>query len=948
MTDKDLTGLGFLNGGGEMGERIRTKDWRTTPIGAPATWPQSLRTTVSILLNSRFPMFVWWGPQLTTIYNDAYIPIAGEKHPVLLGESGSRMWAEIWDVIGPMAEQVMNAGVASWADDQLLLMNRHGYVEETYFTFSYSPIFTDDGKVGGLFCACTETTGKVLSARHLQQSEANFRNLVKQAPVAICIVSGTDYLVEIANERMLQFLGRSSDIIGRPIIEALPEARVQGLMQILDTVQQSGEPYHIDTFPATILIDGVREERFFDLIFKPYRAASEMEVSRIFCAAHNVTEQVIARQKLEESEQHLQLRVEERTADLQQQKAFISSILDASFNGIYSLKAVRNTTGNILDFEYLFANDNITKTLKHSSTEVVGNYMLQLIPENKNNGFFDLFCKVLETGKAVQDVTHFEASGIDEWYDYIIVPIDEDTLVVTTQAITAQKKAALQIEQQRNLLDNVMKHSPSGITVTEFLRDEQGVVYDGRTIVANAISEKFVGLPVQQLLQQKLSEVDPDMPSSDLFKNAVSTLETDEPFIMQYYVAPTDRWLELSVARMDADHVINVFTDITTIKKSELEIRESIERLAAVFNAAQSGMFTFKPEYNADADIVDFRFVITNSNFASYIGQTPEVLKGELGSTWFPGYLHNGVFDMYRQTFLTGKTQRQNVHYNVDGLDIYLDLMSTKVGNELLVTFTDYTQLQTVQLQLQRHIEELKRSNAILEEFAHAASHDLKEPVRKVQVFSDRLKRSLSSLSDEQNFLFDRVENATRRMSLLIDDLLDYSHVSMGIDMLEKVDLNEKLQSVIGDLEVAIQDKGATVTIGELPTVTGHRRQLQQLFHNLVQNALKYSKADVAPHITITADVVRGHQALFPLPAEKKGDIFYLIQVRDNGIGFDPEYAEKIFKMFQRLHGKSEYSGSGVGLAIVRKVVDNHKGFITAEGKRGEGATFKILLPVAE
>ncbi|MGV3657792.1 MAG: sensor histidine kinase, partial [Chitinophagaceae bacterium] len=280
-----------------------------------------------------------------------------------------------------------------------------------------------------------------------------------------------------------------------------------------------------------------------------------------------------------------------------------------------------------------------------------------------------------------------------------------------------------------------------------------------------------------------------------------------------------------------------------------------------------------------------------------------------------------------------------------DNFDHYLDLASTKIGSEVLVTFTDYTQLKQTQLQLEKNVEDLKRSNAILEEFAHAASHDLKEPVRKVQVFSDRLKRSLSTLSDEQSFLFTRVEDATRRMSLLIEDLLDYSHVSMGIDMVEAVDLNEKLNTVISDLEVAIQDKGAVVEVGHLPVVSGHRRQLQQLFHNLLQNALKYSKASEVPRISITSQKVSGlHEGAKAAP-EGNHISYHLVQVKDNGIGFEQAYAEQIFKMFQRLHGKSEYSGSGVGLAIVRKVVENHNGYIEAEGRPGEGATFKIWLP---
>src|SRR5829696_6457289 len=137
LEKQDLT---FLRGGGEMGERIRSKDWSQTPLGSPLSWPQSLRTAISILLNSQFPMFVWWGPELITIYNDPYRAVMGAKHPEGLGLPGPLVWAEIWDVVGPLANNVIQEGVSNWAEDQLLNINRRGFLEETYFTFSYSPV----------------------------------------------------------------------------------------------------------------------------------------------------------------------------------------------------------------------------------------------------------------------------------------------------------------------------------------------------------------------------------------------------------------------------------------------------------------------------------------------------------------------------------------------------------------------------------------------------------------------------------------------------------------------------------------------------------------------------------------------------------------------------------------------------------------------------------------
>ena len=165
MTNADYD---FLSGGGQMGALIRSKDWSSTPLGPVERWPRSLKTVIFLMLNSRYPMFVWWGRELINFYNDAYIPVLGARHPDALGRAASGIWAEIWDVVGAQAEIVMREGRATWNDSILLVMERYGYTEETYFTFSYSPAINDDGSVGGVFCACTEDTKRILGERRLR------------------------------------------------------------------------------------------------------------------------------------------------------------------------------------------------------------------------------------------------------------------------------------------------------------------------------------------------------------------------------------------------------------------------------------------------------------------------------------------------------------------------------------------------------------------------------------------------------------------------------------------------------------------------------------------------------------------------------------------------------------------------------------------------------------
>jgi PAS domain S-box-containing protein len=250
-------------------------------------------------------------------------------------------------------------------------------------------------------------------------------------------------------------------------------------------------------------------------------------------------------------------------------------------------------------------------------------------------------------------------------------------------------------------------------------------------------------------------------------------------------------------------------------------------------------------------------------------------------------------------------------------------------------------------LELENMNKELKRSNENLEEFAYAASHDLKEPIRKINYFSNKLKmENLDSMNESGIQTLQRLETAAERMRSLVDDLLEYSQVSRTSDLFETVDLNDTIKIVLHDLEMSINDKAAIIETDKLPIIRGHRRQLQQLFENVIGNAIKYSKQDLQPRIKITLELAKGAEIAQPLkPADLTKD-FYLIKVIDNGIGFDQMDADRIFQVFTRLHGNAEYSGTGVGLSIAKKVVENHKGFIYAESSAGNGATFNIVLPV--
>jgi signal transduction histidine kinase len=623
-----------------------------------------------------------------------------------------------------------------------------------------------------------------------------------------------------------------------------------------------------------------------------------------------------------------------------------ASFFDQQPQPAFWMTPVISEKNQVTDFEYRYCNQEFYIYTGLSPEIVVGKPLSAspvISDANARKKLFGELLDVYQSGHRTKSWIYND--DLKKYYSYTRNRVGGGVLTVL-QDRTEEYQMMKQLEEQKVLMDNILKHSSNAITVSKMIRDENGRIIDMKTILVNDAAVRNTGISKDLYTSKTAAEIDPNFVGSAYFDLCVRCMETGEPALSQYYLESADRWMEVSISKMDQEHQIYIFTDVTPIKQAQIRVEQAAERLNAVFNASQSGMFIFSPVMDEQGDVIDFRFVLTNPTFAAYVGQSPEVLQGELGSTYFPGYLTNGVFDMYKETFLTGETQRKEIHYNVDQHDLYLDLLSTKVHNEVLVTFTDYTAVKKAQLQMEQLIGELKRSNKSLEEFTHAASHDLKEPIRKVSVFVGRLETSLHDrIYEVERDIFRRIKTATERMTLLVDDLLTYSQ--MGVNPLEKenVDLNEKIPLVLADLDVQIEEKNAVITVGKMPVVKGHRRQLQQLFQNLISNALKYSKPGIPPKISVRSSVVAGTDLSHKLPAGKQDKQYHLIEVTDNGIGFEQAYAERIFQLFQRLHGKSEYAGTGIGLSIAHKVVENHGGHIWAESEPGSGATFKVLLP---
>lgn len=431
-----------------------------------------------------------------------------------------------------------------------------------------------------------------------------------------------------------------------------------------------------------------------------------------------------------------------------------------------------------------------------------------------------------------------------------------------------------------------------------------------------------------------------------------------EPFEIEYRLRRHDgsyRWiLDKGVPRYEADgsfagyigscmdihdsRMLNELLEEKVAFRTE-KLREQKEFSDTVFNASIDVIIVYGKE---------MEFLALNDAAKKMYRLNDDVIGRKVIDIFPQAKGTQGLSDLERA--LNGTSIHNELYYSeIAGVyyeDFMIPLKKTDDIYAVLVIARDISnriksenKLRQLNEKLTSQNSDLQSSNEDLESFNYIASHDLQEPLRKVNMFAGRiLDRDGQNLSEQSKDYFERLTSATSRMQTLIQSLLEYSRMSSDDIKFVKTNLNKTLREVKSGLDEVITDKNATIESEELPSISVVPLQFQQLLHNLVSNALKYSKQEVAPVIKVSAEKV--------IVPEKDDREFWKISVSDNGIGFDPEYRHKIFELFQRLHGKMEYEGTGIGLAICRKIANIHHGFITADSQPGEGSIFNVHIPV--
>lgn len=478
--------------------------------------------------------------------------------------------------------------------------------------------------------------------------------------------------------------------------------------------------------------------------------------------------------------------------------------------------------------------------------------------------------------------------------------------------------------------------------------------------------------------------VHPDdaQPTIDAWQEAV---QERKPFVFEHRVrVKTGQWALFAIRAVPVlNHDgsirewVGVHTDITERRQAEQALQVSQAKLQAIVSTAPVAIGLFIGR--------ELIIELPNQTFIDVIGRGPDIAGKPLREV-MPELVHQPFLHVLDDVYTSGRQfqafesllqiDRDGVlidrYYNVTFtplfneagvvyaiLDVSVDVTDQVMARQALEaseqryrTLSEHLEQEVIARtqELQTSIQDLERSNESLQQFAYVASHDLQEPLRKIQSFSDMLRdRYGASLGDGIEYI-NRMQQSAGRMSTLIKDLLAYARISTRQETANPVSLDEVVQAILLDLDLVIEEVQAVVTSSGLPTIQGDRSQLEQLFQNLLSNALKFRRKDgsgqfIPPRVQLTAQRISAADLPVAVKPVRQAAAYHRVNVVDNGIGFDQRYTDRIFQVFQRLHNRTEYTGTGIGLAICQKVITNHGGAITALSEPGQGATFTVYFP---
>lgn len=886
---------------------------------------------------------------IVEMVNDAYMEIVDFEESEFVGHPLFDLIPEAKESTLSLMDHVLDTGEPHYGYEVTVPLRRNNEIVLCNFDFVYHPLKEDDGSISGMIVTVTDVTEKVESRKKIEESNTRFRDTVKQAPVGITILRGKDYVVEMANDAYLELVDRKLDeFVNRPLLESLPEVR-ESVKHLLDGVMNTGIPYHGYETRIPLVRNGVLSDYYFDFLYHPLKEVNGT-ISGVIATVTEVTEKVQSRKKIERNEERLSIVIEASELgtwelDLKTREA------------IYSPRYFEIVTGS-KDYKLLTHQQLID--LIHPDDLEIRNLALE---KALATGILNYEARLIWSDKSVHWI---EGKG-RVFYDEQNQPVK---MVGTIRDITKEREAQLMLiknEQKFRLLADTM---PQHIWTSDT---------DGNLNYYNQSVLDYSGMSLKQIYEKGWLDIVHPEDREENIRRWMESITTGKDFLLEHRFRRHDnvyRWqLSRAIPQRDADGIIQMWvgssTDIQDQKEFTNELEKQVKERTKELNLLNEILKESEERYHLMVEEVqDYAILYLNKEgIIENWNKGAEKIKGYkseeiVGKSFSEFYTFEDKRNHLPEYFLEqaskfGRYRQEGWRVKKSGTHFWASVVITAVHNDEgeIIGYSKVThditakkeaddKLKQNAAELEQKNIELEKMNKELQSFAYISSHDLQEPLRKIQTFSNQIiEKEYDNLSENGRDRFQRMQNAAQRMQTLINDLLAYSRTNNQEVKLTKTDLNDIVNNVIEDLHEEIQQKNATVSIDKIKCeIEIVPFQIHQLLYNLVSNALKFSRPDVAPIITMKCEIDKGSK--FGNENLNHDAEYCHILFSDNGIGFDQQYSEKIFEVFQRLHGKETYQGTGIGLAIVRKIIDNHKGFISASGEPNKGATFDIYLPV--